>query len=347
MMAARGGSPLAIPRLAPTIPHAYRIPGNSGLSAPLALALLESDQVPNQMFALGPNALLTKVFADVHERDLASRALTNWWARAHRRYPSENFMWTLSVADRISYDEEPDRHPNRAWFILGRSEKPDTPRFSLAHAIENLELRLEGFGQTVLAVLFDCTTHLPQSLTPWRAYNWAEMLHWSESEDDREMIALAKKNGDAPEDLMTRACFFENMPRWVVCPERKLSREEIVRAARDEKDHKVIAACDAIHALVSGADFVVSPDECGTETSGEESYEAFAVISWRAFDAPGNVIDEWLNMIGQSGEAIDAIDIRRVELTTEAIEHWMRRTEQMMHLAKLTDNLLCLIGEPF
>lgn len=347
MMAAHAASQLAIPRLAPTIPHAYRIPGNSGLCAPLALALLESKQLPNQMFSLGPNALLTQVFADLHERDVASRALTNWWDRAHRRYPTKNFMWTLAVTERISYDEEPDKHPNRAWFVLGRSEKTDMPRFSLAHAIENLELRLEGFGQTVLAVLYDSTTYLPEALTPWKAHNWVDMLHWSESENDREMIALAKMNGDAPEDLMTRARFFENMPRWVVRPKRKLSREQIVRAARDKKDHDVIAACDAIHALVNRPDFVVIPHECGTETSGEESYEAFAVISWRAFDAPGNVIDEWLNMIGNSGEAIDAIDIRRVELTTESIEHWMRRTEQMMHLAKLTDNLLCLIGEPF
>ncbi|HWW70309.1 MAG TPA: PRTRC system protein F [Duganella sp.] len=352
MMASAHDSVLALPRLGAGIPFEYRVPGDSGICAPLALALLESPALADEMFSLGPNALLADVFADLHERDLATRALGRWWADLRRRYPTQLFKWTMMVSE---LEDLPDSHRfapdrpsgNHAWFCISRDENSDIPRVSLARAAGKLEMRLEGFGQTVIALLQDALRHLPECFTPWLAYRAAEWLHWSETENDQELIALARENGDDPADLLTREIFFERMPRWVVAPQRTLARSKIVRAAREGFEKDVIAACDAISSLASRPDFSVDSWESGTATSGYDSIEGMAVISWQEFDTPGDVIDDLLNHIGQGGDYVNFIDMQHVELTAKPIAEWMRRTEDMVHLAHLTERLILLIGDPF
>ncbi|HWW69677.1 MAG TPA: PRTRC system protein F [Duganella sp.] len=352
MMAGAHDPFLALPRLGAGIPFEYRVPGDSGICAPLALALLESPALDDKMFSLGPNAVLADVFADLHERDLATRALSRWWADLRRRYPMQLFKWTLMVSELEDLPDsgrfEPDRPSgNHAWFCISRAENADIPRVSLARAVEQLEVRLEGFGQSVISLLEDALRHLPECFTPWLAHRAAHWLHWSETENDEEMIALARDNGDDPADLLTREIFFEGMPRWVVAPQRTLTRNQIVRAAREGFEKDVISACDAISSLASRPDFGIDSGGCGTETSGYDSVEGMAVISWKAFDTPGNVIDDMLNQIGQSGEYVHFIDMQHVELTSAAVGEWMRRTQDMVHLAYLTEQLILLIGEPF
>lgn len=352
MMAGAHDSVLALPRLGAGIPFEYRVPGDSGICAPLALALLESPTLANKAFSLGPNALLADVFADLHERDLATRALGRWWEDLRRRYPMQLFKWTLMVSE---LEDLPDSRRfdldrpsgNYAWFCISRDENSPIPRVSLARAAEKLEGRLEGFGQSVIALLEDALFHLPNCFTPSLAHGAAEWLHWSETENDEELIALARANKDSVEDLLTREKFFEGMPQWVITPQRKLTRSEIERAARERFEKDVIAACDKISALANSAGFCVNAYECGTSVSGYESVEGMAVIAWKEFDIRGEVIDDLLNHIGEAGEYVHFIDMRYVELTTDALEKWMRRTEDMVHLAHLTDRLLLQIGEPF
>lgn len=353
MMAGDHGLALGLPRLADSIPFEYRVPGDSGICAPLALALLESPALGDTMFSLGPNALLADVFADLHERDLATRALTNWWTDVQRRYPTNMFKWTLLVSE---LDDLPDSRWNRghdlppgkyAWFCLSRDEKANIPRVSLARAAEELEKSLEGFGQTVIAVLEDAVSYLPECLTLWRAHHAAQWLHWHETENDDDLIALARENQEDPADLLTRAIFFESMPTWAVAPQRTVTRKQIVRAAREGFERQVISACDAISKLVNRPDFNVNTFECGTQTAGYDSVEGMLVISWREGDTPGDVIDDMLNHIGQGGDYVHFIDMRRIELRADAVAEWMRRTENMVHLAQLTERLLNLIGDPF
>jgi len=353
MIALQQANALALPRLATEIPFEYRIPGDSGLCAPLALALLESPTLTDKMFSLGPNALLSDVFADLRERDLASRALTSWWTRTQHRYPTSYFKWTLLVTDMQDAPDAPynqngvQQAGNHGWFCLSRDEKSPIPRFSLARAADKLEMRLEGFGQTVLALLYDALRHLPEHFSPRLAHQFAEWFYWNESENDEEMIALARENREDPADLITRERFFEEMPRWVVNPKRVLSREQIVRAAREGFEADVVAACDAIAALRARADFDIDSSVLGTNSFGIESIDGMVVLVWQEFDIRGAVIDDWLEHLGSSGEYVDYIDMRQVPLTAEAVSNWMRTTEQMLHLAQLTERLIALIGEPF
>lgn len=352
MMAAMHATALALPRLDASIPFEYRVPGDSGICAPLALALLESPALGDEAFSLAPNALLVDVFADLHERDLATRALSRWWDDLQRRHPTKMFKWVLQVLDENDF---PDRHGNtrnsppgkHAWFCISRDQNDDIPRVSLARAVEELEKSLEGFGQTVLAVLDDALCHLPESFTPQIAHRAAYWLHWSESENDEELLALARENGTSAEDVLTRAMFFEQMPQWVVAPRRTVAKDEIVRAAREGFERQVIAACDAISGLACHPGFKINPSQCGTEVQGYDSVDGMAVISWKQFDTPGDVIDDLLNHIGQAGEYVDFIDMQCVKLSGSAVGAWMSRTENMVHLAQLTENLLTLIGEPF
>lgn len=351
MIALQHAAPLALPRLAAEIPFEYRVPGDSGLCAPLALALLEVPALPDNAFSLGPNALLADVFADLHERDLASRALTTWWTRIQRRYPTTHFKWTLLVSDLADIPDGPLHSPtepgNHGWFCLNRDDKSPIPRFSLARATEKLEMRLEGFGQTVIALLYDALRHLPEHFSPVLAHNFAQWFHWSECENDEEMISLARENNEDPADLFTRSYFFQGMPHWVVDPERVASRDEIVRAAREGFEKDVVAACDAIVAFGARPDFDIDSSTLGTSTSGIDSVDGIVILVWEQFDRRGEVIDTYLEQLGSSGEYVDYIDMRHVPLTAQAVGDWMRRTEQMMQLSQLTERLIVLIGEPF
>ena len=350
----RSDSVLALPRLGAGIPFEYRVPGGqSGICAPLALALLESPTLADKVFSLGPNALLADVFADLHERDLATRALGRWWEELRRRYPMQLFKWTLMVSELEdlpdSHRFDPDRCPpgNHAWFCISRDENAPLPRVSLARAAGQLEGRLEGFGQSVIALLEDALRHLPECATPWLAHRGAHWLHWLDTENDEELVELTRSIGGSLEDLLTREKFFEGMPRWVVAPQRTLTRNQIVRAAREGFEKKVIAACDAISALASHPDFNIDSGECGTEVVGYDSVNGMAFITWQAFDVRGNVIDDIVNQIEQAGDCVDFIDMQHIELTSIGVGEWMRRTENMVHLAHLTERLVLLIGEPF
>lgn len=347
---------LALPSIADSIPFEMHIPGETSLTAPLALALLEARVVTDDMLLPGPNAPLIQVFNEPDERELSMHALTTWWSALQAKFPTRHFRWDLHVQELNDLTGQHDATPPAAgWFCITRNTNSDIPRVALARGAGQLESCLEGFGQTVLAVLYDCLLRMPESLNPMVAAEWAEQMHWQESENDEELIRNAREDGRIPagagadaieEHLMTRAHFYSEMPRWATAPRRVASRKAIVRAARGKYEKSVIAACDAIAELVARPGFNLRPFDCGTHHSGHYCIDGCMVLLWNDGDVVGAVIDDWLNDVGQTGEYVDFIDAHPVQLNAKAVKQYIARTEQMMELAALTERLIDLIGEP-
>lgn len=362
MMATCAAGVLALPVLSTSIPRRMYIPGETGLTAPLALALLETGIVTDAMLAPGPNATLVEVFNDPDEREMSIHALTTWWTALKIRFPMQRFNWDLHVQDLSNIEDHTggDRndHLSAGWFCLTRNQNSDIPRVSLARRARQLEDCLEGFGQTALAVLQDALNRLPETFSPWFALSVAEQLYWQENDTDEEMIAQAIEEGrienfvtglpaDAGTgDLMTRARFYEDMPKWVTAPQRVVSRKAIVRAARGKPYEKnVIAACDKIIEIVSRPGFSLNSWDCGVQAHGHYNIDACACVLWSEGDTLTTAIDEWLNDVGNAGEYVDFISMNQVTLNASQLTKYLRHTECMMELAQATETLLLLLGD--
>ncbi len=342
---------LALPQLADEIPARYVVPGVNAITVPLTIALLEADVITAPMLRTPRNALLVDVFGE-QEKRLSESALSHWWTKLIRKTPCKFFRWSLQVQqlEHTNYDML-----TTAWFCFSRMGE-DVPRFALARGIERLEMRKEGFGQTVLAVLRDAVLLLPESFNPWTALEWADQVYWRESRDDVELLEMRREEGGYKtvqellenEDVTTRAVFFAELPEWVCAPKRTLSREQIAAAAGVYQfAHQVIEVCDQIHELVNRPDFVLHPADKGVYRTSQYPIDGCMVLVWKPFDVIGEAIDDYLNDLGQCGEYSEFIDASPVPLTAAGVREFMTLTEQTIQVAVLVEKLILLLGEKY
>jgi PRTRC genetic system protein F len=337
---------LALPVIDRHVPTAYHIPGQAILATPLAIALLEADMITD--------ALLEE--PGVVEHKLVELALTAWWSELQHRNPLKYFRWTLHVQE---LDDLSGRHsqkdsPPVAWFCISHNNDFEVPRWTLERRINELEGLLLGFGQEVLAVLLHTCLHLPNALDPWRAADWAEWIWWGHSENDADLIEQFREdNGyDTAEevlrdsDIMTRARFYEHMPRWVTAPRQTLAKDVIVSAATTPFAQDVIAACNALSAFASSSGFALSPSDVGAHRTGHEMVGGCMVLMWTSPGVIGQAIDEAVDLAYQGGECVEFIDSYPLEFSATALEKYKQRTEQIMQLAALAEQLIDLIGDP-
>lgn len=350
MMAATAHA-LAIPHLPAAVPLKYFINGADDLVAPLTIALLEADVITSAMLRHPKASTLVEIFGGPSARDLATRALSKWWDATVKENSCTFFRWQLHV-QRLSEDNIRPENDGNAWFIFTRMHN-DIPRFALARRVTQMEATLEGFGQTVLAVLRDATRHLPDSFNPWDALSMAQYMYWDNSDTDEELLEDAREDrgyntveevtNDG--DVMTRAKFFRDVPRWVCEPRRVVSREAIAAADLCLFGKRVVAACDAIAQLVNAPNFTLRPDDKGAYRSGLETTDGAMVLLWQQDDVIGQVIDDVVNQIFEGGESTEFIDANPVPMTADGIRHFQDLTEQTMRLAVLTEKLILLIGD--
>lgn len=343
---------LALPALAPEVPAQYVLPGEEALVVPLTIALLEAGVISDAMLRTPRNALLVDVFG-AQERQLAERALAHWWTNLIRVTPCKFFRWKLHIQQLDETGHGYDK-ATTAWFCFTRLGD-EVPRFELAGGIEKLELLLEGFGQTVLAVLRDATKLLPDSFTPWYALGWAYSAYWRDCKDDAEMLEMMRQEGGYKtveevyenEHVITRAVFFADMPEWVCAPKRTVARDAMGAAASTELARRVIDLCDALSALVNQPTFVLRPEHKGVYRCGQDSVDASMILVWKRFDVIGDAIDDALEHIGQCGEYCEFIDANPVPMTAAGVREFMAHTEQAIQVAVLVEQLVLLLGEKF
>lgn len=352
MMPAATCHALAIPCLSSAVPLSYRISAADTLVAPLAIALLEADVITTRMLRPAKNSTLADIFGRLDAHDLAQRALSKWWEATIKANSCRFFRWQLHV-QRLNEDNLNPEYDGNAWFIFTRMFD-DIPRFALQRRITQLESILEGFGQTVLAVLKDATLRLPDSFTPWVAVSMAEYMYWSSSETDAELLEEQQDMRDYETvqqviddgDVMTRERFFKDVPQWVTAPVRVVSREAIGAANLCLFAQRVVYACDDIAALVADPAFTLSPSDKGAYRSGQDSTDGAMVLLWHEGDVLGQAIDDVVNDMFEGGDASEFIDANPVPMTAAGIRQFQDLTEQTMKLAVLTEKLILLIGDP-
>lgn len=346
---------LALPALAPEVPAQYVLPGEDALAVPLLIALIEAGVVTDTMLRAPRNALLVDVF-DAQEKQLAERALAHWWTNLVRARPCKFFRWEMHVQQLDDTGHGYDKS-STAWFCFERMQRDDDypPRFALSKGVEKLESLLEGFGQTVLAVLHDASMLLPDSQAPWHAARWAEYVYWGEWDNDVEMLENRRIEGRYDtvaqlvenEHIVTRAMFFTDVPEWACAPKRVRSRAEIVAAASTAFARQVIEVCDALHELVNRPDFILDPSDKGAFRCGHDTIDASMILLWKPFDVISETIDHFLNDLGNCGEYVDFIDANPVPLTAAGVREFLTKTEQAIQVAVLTEKLVLLLGEKF
>jgi PRTRC genetic system protein F len=351
MMPAATGQALAIPQLGPSVPLTLLITGQDVLVAPLTIALIEADVITAAMLRHPKNALQPGFAGGVGARELAMRGLSKWWEATVKANSCKFFRWQLYVQRLETFDSDAEFN-DHAWFIFTRIGD-ELPRFALEKGVCRLEATLAGLGQTVLAVLKDATLHLPESFNPWRAVEFAEYLHWQNSETDAELLEDHRVMNDYKtiqeildrDEVMTRAAFFRDLPEWVARPHRVLSRDAIGKADLGLFGSRVVAACDEIARLVAAPAFTLHPADAGVWRTRMESVEAAVGLLWREGDVIGQTTDDVINDLYNSGEHTDYIDATPVPMTADGIRNFQDLTEQKMKLAVLTEKLIVLIGE--
>ncbi|MBC7860320.1 MAG: PRTRC system protein F [Burkholderiaceae bacterium] len=344
---------LALPRLHDAIPMEFRIPGKSELATPMAIMLLEANLITDGMLRQPPSYLSADAAREPDERDLSEQAMTTWWNGI--QYEAKHFRWNMHVQRLDSHTRalKSERAPV-GWFCLTRNGDFDIPRFALGRRIGELEAIREGLGQTALSVLLEATIRLPDALDPWRAVNFAEWLHWHSSDSDEELLEMLREENDylttqeaLDDDVLTRAQFYADMPRWVTAPHRMLSHDEMAATECGERDRDVIASCAAISQFIRLAGRALEPHMIGChQAGGDGSVDGCMVLLWAENDQIGRVLDDGINAIGESGDCYEMIDAHPVPLTKKNFRAFQERTEKMMQLAALTERLLDLIGDP-
>lgn len=340
---------LALPALHQCVPTAVTLRQQNTLVQPLAIALLEANIITAAMLQPQPNMKLVEVFNHPDERALTEKALSVWWSSI--QYPSKYFHWNMHVQQL----EDSPAAPGAIFFCLTRSSKLGPPRWTLASRIMRLEQTLPGFGQTVLALLFDVMEHMPTAYDLAFAYSVARSWHWQDTDSDEELLEIIRnENGYETiqqviddDSVITRAVFYKDMPVWATSPKRVLTREAIADACSNQFEHDVLAACDAISALACEPKFRVNSHEIGAHHAGADTVDACMVLIWKENDESSHVIDQYLEDLGSTGEFNEFIDAFPLAPSPRAIRRYQKRTENMMRLAQAAERLLDLIGEPY
>ncbi len=338
---------LALPELSPRIPLQYVIPGKQHIAAPFAMALIEYGMITDHDFQPKDSTLM-ELFREPDEKELVERTLTSWWQRKNKDL--KIFHWDLHIQNLEAWQSDSDK----PWFVISVA-KSLVPQRTLARPIEELERECAGFGQTALAVLNDAFRYLPEAWIPSRVFDLAQMYYWGGCNNEEDYIAehigtygdfaTREEFIEACGEPFSRADFFRHAPEWMVNAERTCSRSKLERAASSPLGKNVIAACDAIHSLVTSKEFHLNPYDVGTHSSQLDCVLASLFLRWSEDDACGQVLDDAVNDMMQ-GESIDAIVTSQVAPTPAALKKYLTDIEQMLQMALAVERLLLLISEP-
>jgi PRTRC genetic system protein F len=334
---------MSLPGLPSDIPQVFTVPGEQLIATPMAIAMIEYGMITDHAFR-PKDGTLVQILNAPNEKELVETALTDWWRRKTK--PLKLFQWNLNVHALRTYSPTED-----PWFVV--SANAFIPQRLLARPIRKLERIHPGFGQTVLAVLYDAFDYMPVAWTPQSVLCLASFVHWAGADNEDEFIEEQLNYGDcasreeflAHNEVFQRADFFRNMPEWVAQPQRVCSRTTLERAASSALGKNVIAACDAIHAVVTSPTFTLSRWDMGVNGTECDPVEACILLRWSDRDVCTRTVDDALNDFSQ-GECIEAIHAQPIAPTPASLRKVLGDIEQMLAMATAIERLLLLISTP-
>jgi PRTRC genetic system protein F len=263
-------------------------------------------------------------------------------------------VWNLHVRTAYSMWLSEPENPQRMWVFIGDNgdHAQAVPQLYIGAAFERLEAVREGLGQTVLAVLYDALSHLPNVLTPRESFYHASWIHWHGTDDEEEAIEWLYAEGEFKTreeaaqayDGPTRLDFFEHMPEWAVSPERVLSDRQVRAAARkDALAAAVVAAVDEIwkhaHATAAAGGYA----DCSASDAEGDSICWTALLIWHPEDLTLRLADDFLQQVCQ-GEYADAATVKMLPIDGPELAEWLHQMRANGQLARRVENLLELLA---
>ena len=308
---------LELPHLG-NAPRVLRIPGSQIASARTALALLDTDLVPE------------KSAGDIGA--LINRALKQWL------HQHTGTMKTMRV--RLSYDEANDE----AGITLAVDMAAP---LCVGERLTLLQNHIDGLGQTVLWHL-SCDLPAPlEIITPSDTLEFAMYTQWGGCEDETEQVAMLIAEGEKKEDIniLTRAEFYKQIPRWATEPEERQKPKALDNIARHWKKPRLVK--DVAAAVLALHECRAAPFQ-GRE-DGVRVLPPAQLLTWRKNDTiSARLFDDFANMLWESGETTE--DFAELHLRGSTgqwstdLAAFMATIEPMLRTLRAADRVLQLIG---
>lgn len=219
-------------------------------------------------------------------------------------------------------------------------------------ALECLEDLHPRLGLTVLRVIEDRSWQTLPLFTASTALDVAMDIYWYGEEN--EEVALEEAWGDDQErreemrsGMVTRALFEATFPAWALrgaTRRRPLGHRALAAIAKRVTCERVRSVIDHVRALAR----LHLPERALQEQDKEGYFIGFAgVLAWSADDpVTPRVVDDFEQMVGESGEFFEESGTREVDLSGPAdLRAWVKAMAPWFEAVRLIDGLIFKLSD--
>ena len=238
-------------------------------------------------------------------------------------------------------------HGQIAWYGGGGT-------WCVGAALERLEDLHPRLGLTVLRVIEDQSWRTLPLFTASTALDVAMDIYWYGEEN--EEVALEEAWGDDQErreemrsSMVTRALFDATFPKWALrgaSPCRPLGHRALAAIAKRMTSARVLSVIDDVRALAR----LRLPERArqAQEQEPEGHFIGFAgVLAWSPDDpVTPRVVDDFEQMVGDSGEFVEESGTREVDLSDpDDLLAWVKDMEPWFEAVRLIDGLIFKLAD--
>lgn len=332
---------LALPALDPDIPLRLVPKAAKHRGAQLAKVLIDAGLI---------NADTLPVTVGSDHTATCRAALTAWLNQqlSGLRCLRPTFSISLSEPtqdDPASNGDAATLHGQIAWYGGGGT-------WCVGAALECLEDLHPRLGLTVLRVIEDRSWRTLPLFTASTALEVAMDIYWYGEEN--EEVALEEAWGDDQErreemrdGMVTRALFEATFPAWALrgaTRRRPLGPRALAAVAKRVTCARVRSVIDHVRALAR----LRLPERARQEQEQEGYFIGFAgVLAWSPDDpVTPRVVDDFEQMVGESGEFFEESGTREVDLSGPAdLRAWVKGMAPWFEAVRLIDGLIFTLSE--
>ena len=332
---------LALPGLDPDIPLRLVPKAAKQRGAQLAKVLIDAGLINADTLPARPGA---------DHMATCGAALVAWLNQQLSGLRCLRPTFSLSLSESTDGDPASDGdavtlHGQIAWYGSGGT-------WCIGAALERLEDLHPRLGLTVLRVLEDQSWRTLPLFTASTALDVAMDLYWYGEES--EEVALEEAWGDDQErreemrsGMVTRALFDAAFPKWALwCASRcrPLGHRALAAIAKRVTCARVLSVIDDVRALAR----LRLPERTRQEQEQEGYFIGFAgVLAWSPDDpVTPRVVDDFEQMVGESGEFVEESGTRDVDLSDpDDLLAWVKDMAPWFEAVRLIDGLIFKLAD--
>lgn len=240
------------------------------------------------------------------------------------------------------YDEYVSEEQGLMCGVVINANQPES--ISIGKTMEVMEAARRGLGCKAVDILDAALSWFCIPFSPGGAFQMAQMIYWDGENDEQEVLARYKEEGEGDVDVVKRAELFAGIPDWAFDHTLKrpkvLSNEAFAQAAKKMKRKPIgplLSCLDRLNDLmaVDKRDLRCdSPDEF-------QCTEPMVMLNWSDDDNLGRVFDDFWQFEMQ-GEQAPYMGVVKFALTDEDLSNALVRIRHTGNLLKALDD--CLVA---